>query len=150
MDNNIIDEIQTNRIEKNEKLFKYLAILTGVLAVLKIILRPEILSGDGSVIDYIISLSPIFFYFYYQSKTSKHKGQFIKWTKKSIEYKSKDVHNVITIDAVQAIKINLDSIDIQLKDGSTQTINIHDYTEYDDRLRIKSNFEKITTTPNSA
>lgn len=148
MDTNVIDHIESKRIEKNEKLFKYLALATAILAVFKIMLRPDILTGDGSKIDYVIALSPIFLYFYYQSKTSKHKGQFIKWTASAIEYKSKNIQNHIAIKDIQDIKINLDDIALLLKNGSTQVINIVDYTDFEDRKRIKTNFERLTATPN--
>ena len=148
MDTNVIDYIESKRIEKNSKLFKYLTIATVFIAVFKIILRPDILAGEGSTIDYAISLSPILLYFLYQSKNSKHKGQFIKWTQNTIEYKSKDIENSVAIPDIQDIKINFDDITLLLKDGSTQTINIIDYTDFADRKRIKSNFEKLITTPN--
>lgn len=145
MDNKdiLIDKITTNRVEKNENLFKGLAIATFILAILKIVIKPDILTGNGSIIDYLISLLPIYFYYNYRSKTSKHKGQFIEWRENILEFKSKDSHEKIDLEKITDISIHLDLITITLSDRTTKILNIEDYVEYDDRLRIKSNFERM-------
>jgi hypothetical protein len=143
MDKIVIDEIKSDRVEKFEKLFRNLAVITTFLAMARLALRPEILTGNGSTIDYLISLSPILFYASYKSKASKNTGQFIKWTETSIKYKTKDTHGDIVISDIKSIEINLDIINIVLKDASNHSINIEDFTKYEDRVRIKGNFEKV-------
>ena len=147
--NKVIDEIKTDRIEKFGKLFFYGAIATAILAVFKICLNPEILTGAGKFSDYVITLLPIYMYYNFRKKTSKHKGQFIKWTENYVEFKSKDNQSTVQYQDIQTVNIGLDNIAINLKDNSTHTINIEDYTNYDDRLRIKKNFETIITAPNN-
>jgi hypothetical protein len=145
----VIDEIKTDRIEKFDKFFFYGAIATAIIAILKIFLNPTILTGGGKLLDYIISLLPIYMFFNFRQKTANRKGQFIKWTEDSIQFKSKDTECKIFISEIKDIKIGLDKIDLHLENGSTQTINIDDFTNYNDRLRIKENFGKLITTPNS-
>ncbi|MCE3228234.1 MAG: hypothetical protein K0S32_2785 [Bacteroidetes bacterium] len=147
--NKIIDEISIDRIEKSRKFLFYGAIVTAIIAVLKIFMNPEILTGGGKLADYLISLLPIYLYFSFRKKTSSRKGQFIKWTENSVVFKSRGSENQILLTDIHNIKITLDNIDLHLKDGSTKTINIEDYSDYDDRMRIKGNFEKLTTRLNS-
>lgn len=139
----IVDHIESKRIEKNTELFKYLAISMGILAVFKIISHPEILLGNGQLMDYIISLSPLLLFLHYHSVTSKHKGQFIRWTEDKIEYKSKELNDIIAVSEIQNIEIHLELIRIYLADNIVHIINIEDYTEFEDRKRIKNNFKRL-------
>jgi hypothetical protein len=143
MDNTTNDYIDTKTVEKTTDLLKHLAIATGILAAFKIISQPDILTGAGQLTDYVISLAPICLFVAYQSKTSKHKGQFIRWTDSSVEYKSKERNGTVAISDLQTIDIKLDTIDLHLKDGLTHVINLEDYKDYSDRQRIKFNFEQL-------
>jgi hypothetical protein len=143
MDTSTDDYIETKTVEKTTDLLKHLAIAMGILAAFQLLSRPEILTGVGSLTDYLITLAPIGLYISYRSKTAQHKGQFIRWTDNSVEYKSKDQNGVVAISELSKIDINLDTIDLHVKDGATHVINLEDYKEYTDRLRIKSNFEKL-------
>jgi hypothetical protein len=139
----VIDEIKSERIEKFEKFFLYCAIGTALLLAIKIYLNTAILTGEGEAIDYVLPLLPISSYYTFRKKTSKRKGQFIRWTEKTIDYKSDGTEDTIFLTDIQDIHISLDMIDLHLNDGTTHTINVQDYADYNDRIRIKDNFTKV-------
>jgi hypothetical protein len=139
----MIDRIENKRFEKNIKLFRWLAVLTLIIAIIKISLDPNIFNSSGRKFDFIISLLPISLFLQYRQTANKWGGQFIEWTENEISFKSRKYDNtIINLDDIDEILIKLDTIEIRTKNKNF-VINIEDYTDYQIRLRLKNNFEKI-------
>lgn len=86
----------------------------------------------------------ILLFLYSRYRFRKWGGQFIEWNDKGIIYKARETSPTeISYDSIQDIAIHLDTIVFSLADGGERTLLIEDYQEYEDRLRIKANFEKI-------
>ena len=143
----LVERIENNRIEKFSKTLKILAIVTVVLAIGKVFLKPSILIGAGNLLDYLICFSPLYFYFDYKRKTKNWQGQFIEWRVDSFEFKTRNTSNILVpYNLLESIDIKFDQIEFKLKSGSTSSLSLEDFTDYKDRMRIKSNFEKLKLT----
>lgn len=137
------DRIENRRFEKNIKFFKWAAVITLVLAVLKIAFTPDILKGGGETADFLTSLIPIALFFQYRSTARKWGGQFIEWKENEISFKTRNYdHTTIHLSSIESIDIRLDIIEIKTSEQKYD-INIEDYTKYQDRIRLKENFNKI-------
>lgn len=133
--------IENKRYEKNLKLFKWGAILSLVLAAIRIAIEPEILSGVGSTIDFILLLYPIPLFILYYRTAKKWGGQFIEWKEDQISFKSRKYDKTtVPLSEIKSINIHLHIIEIETLKAKYE-INIEDYTAYKDRIRLKENFE---------
>lgn len=134
--------IENNRNEKNLRLFKWGAILSLVLAAIRITIEPQILSGV-STIDFILLLYPIPLFILYYRTAKKWGGQFIEWKEDEISFKSRKYDKTtILLSDIKSINIYLHIIEIETLNAKYK-INIEDYTAYSDRVQLKSNFEKV-------
>lgn len=132
------ERIENKRYEKNLRLFKWGAILSLVLAAIRVTIEPEILSGIGSTIDFILLLYPIPLFILYYRIAKKWGGQFIEWKVDEISFKSrKYAHTTIKISDINSINIRLHLIKIETNKMNYQ-INIEDYSNYNDRIRMKN------------
>ncbi|WP_428328723.1 hypothetical protein [Mucilaginibacter sp.] len=50
------------------------------------------------------------------------------------------------VTTIKSVSIKLDEIIVVNKDNQSFKINIADFIEYNDRLKIKSNFEKLAAS----
>lgn len=139
----LIDRIENTRFEKNIKLFKWVAILSFLLVIVRILFDLEIMNGGGKLSDLFTSLIPVGMFFQYRSTAKKWGGQFFEWKENEVEFKSRKYDKtVVTHNSIIQINIKLDIIEIKTNDKLYE-INIEDYTEYNDRLRLKNNFEQL-------
>ena len=137
------DRIENYRFEKNIKFFKWGVGITLILAVFKIVLTPDILNGGGKMTDFLTTLIPIGLFFQYRSTAKKWGGQFIEWKENEISFKTRKYDSTtIKMEEIQSVEIRLDLIIISTLQKKYE-INIEDYTEYKDRIRLKDNFGKI-------
>lgn len=137
-----IDKIENRRFERNIWFFKWSAIITLLLAILKIIFFPEIFDGSGKAGDFFLLLLPISFYFNYKRTAKNWGGQFIEWAENSISFKTRNyASTIIETKEIKNIDIALDVIRIQTSEKEFE-ISIEDYTNYEDRIRIKDNFKQ--------
>src|SRR5690554_4269932 len=137
------ERIENKRYEKNLTLFKWGAILSLALAAIRIAIEPEILSGIGSTIDYMLLLYPIPLFLLYYRTAQKWGGQFIEWKEDEISFKSRKYDKTtIRFSDIKSINIHLHIIEIETLKAKYE-INIEDYTAYSDRVQLKSNFEKV-------
>lgn len=139
----IIERLENHRYEKNIKFFRWLAIASAGLALLHIGLNPQILNGDGKALDFFNLLLPIVFYFQYYKTAKNWKGQFFEWRENEIEFKSRKYpRTIISHKELLDITIKLDLIILETT-KTTFEISIEDYTEYEDRIKLKSKFEEL-------
>jgi hypothetical protein len=139
----IIDRLENKRYEKNINLYKSAAVITLILAIFKVIYTPNIFTGFAKPVDFITSLIPIVIFIQFKRTAKKWGGQFIEWRENEVEFKSRKYDKIIVhYNNITSINIKLDIIKIETEQKKVE-INIEDYTEYEDRIRLKSNFEKI-------
>ncbi len=137
------NRIENRRYEKNIKLFKWLAIASLILIVARLSLDSSILTNGAKLGDLISTLFPLAFWFQYRITAKKWGGQFFEWRQNEIEFKSRKYERTtIPFDSIKEIDIRLDIIEIKTVNQLFE-INIEDYTEYEDRLKIKKNFELV-------
>ena len=140
----IVDRIENKKNEKSNRLFLFLAIASVPLAIANIATTPELFQNSWEVIDFLVFLFPVFLFLYYRRRLKKWGGQFIEWNKTGILYKARETSTTeIKYESIEDLSINLETIVFKLKDGSDKTLLIEDYLEYEDRIRIKGNFEKM-------
>lgn len=139
----IIDRLENKRYEKNIKFFKWVAIGSFIAAIARILSEPNILTGAGKTFDYVITLYPIGLYFQYRKTAKNWNGQFFEWKQNELKFKSRKYDKtIIAYTSIKSIEIKLDFIYIETTENSFE-INIEDYTEYEDRMRLKENFKKL-------
>lgn len=137
------DRIENRRFEKNIRFFKWSAIITFVLAVIKVIAFPEVLEEKGKTGDFFLLLLPIALYMNYRRTAKNWGGQYIEWTKDNISFKTRNHSStIIEIRKISKIDIEFDVIKIYTSKKQFK-ISIEDYTNYEDRIRIKDNFESL-------
>lgn len=109
----MIERIENNRNEKNLRLFKWGAILSLVLAAIRITIEPQILSGV-STIDFILLLYPIPLFIIYYRTAKKWGGQFIEWKEDQISFKSRKYDKTnVPLSEIKSINIHLHLIEIE-------------------------------------
>ena len=74
---------------------------------------------------------------------SQDAGLFIEWRADQIEYKTHKGAGLIDVSSLNHIDVGLDEIKIYSKTGHVQVINIERFSNYNTRLRIKSNFSQL-------
>lgn len=74
---------------------------------------------------------------------TNHSGQFIEWTADEIIFKLKNETSELTIqrNQIKTINIHLDIIEVFDKQGQKFVLDISDFSNYDDRLKIKENLQ---------
>ena len=83
------------------------------------------------------------FFIQYRKTAKKWSGQFIEWSDSQILFKTREYDKTtVELDDINSIEIKLDRIILRTKEKDFE-INIEDYTEYEDRLQLKNNFERI-------
>jgi len=144
MSSRIIDRIENRRFDKSNNLLKWLAIISLPIVVLYIANSTDGFKSFSSKLDLISFITPLFLFIFHRNRTKKWGGQFIEWKEDGVEYKSRESDIVsINFQDLSDIVINLDTIIFKLKNGLDKELLIEDYTEYEDRIRIKSNFESV-------
>ncbi|WP_242917424.1 hypothetical protein [Pontibacter liquoris] len=140
----LIDRVESKRMEKFRKIFFYLGVGSAIILTLKVFTRTSHSGTTGFLIDCLFMILPIYMMFkgYRNSKTRL--GQFIEWQAVDIQYKLKEDASIktISIKSINNINIGLDSIIVRT-DTEEFVLNIEDFTNYKEIKRIKRNFEII-------
>jgi hypothetical protein len=79
-----------------------------------------------------------------QKQLTNRSGQFIEWTTDTIVFKLKNetLPKTIQRNLVDSVNIHLDTIEVIDKTNQKFLLDISDFDKYEDRLKIKDNFEK--------
>ncbi len=147
IDKKVLNErIESRKIDRIQRVLVICAIVMAITSSFKIYSSTSIQrSRFGWWIDSVI-LVVIFanILLRHQKQLTNRKGQFIEWVPEAINYKLKNEDSAQTINRskINSINIHLDEIDINLKSGEKLLLDISDFDKYEDRLRIKANFEK--------
>ncbi len=147
----ISEKIESKRIIKSQKVFMILAALAIPLIVVKVYYGVS--GGTFQKIGYwlnaLILFVPIGIYLYQRKLiVDNNATPFIEWQGDKISYKTSADKKVVTIDidTIKSISIKLDSVEIFTAADLYHTINLADFVEYSDRVKIKTNFEKMQSS----
>lgn len=143
----INERIESNSMEKYGRVMLVCGIGTVLVCIAKLILATEIsLTGFGFWVDTLgISVLPIYMVFRTQKEFKRRSGQFIEWTNEHLTYKLKNEKkpDKILVADISNIQVNLDIIEIVVKDNTKHLLDISDFVKFEDRIKIKDNFEKM-------
>jgi len=143
----VIDRIESNKIEKYGRIMLGCGIGAVIVGVIKVVLATEVrLTGLGFWVDtLVISVLPIYTVFRTLKEIKKRSGQFIEWTNEHLAYKLKNEAkpDKILVSDIQDIQVHLNIIEIVSRDDKKYLLDISDFEKYEDRIRIKDNFERM-------
>lgn len=136
----ITDRMNNTRYEKNLKNYKRLAIGALILLVFQVLMAPVTFRDGFKLADTLTNLLPFTLLIHYYFTAKKWGGQYMQWTEDYFAFKSRKYPETqLPLSGIISIDIKLDTITIETKQQRFE-INIEDYTEYEDRLRMKENF----------
>jgi hypothetical protein len=142
----VIDKIVNHMYSKSGKTYRRMAIGILVLACIHLLMSP-IIYHDGFTWFTVLSMSigsvPLLIHSFFSHRNKR--GQFIEWSEEAIVFKNKKYSSTkVLLKDIKSIEIGLDVVEIETKE-KTYKIDIEDYTEYEDRLRLKRNFRSIAS-----
>jgi hypothetical protein len=103
------------------------------------------ITGLGWWFDTLLLVTlPVYFLLKNQKQLTNRSGQFIEWTTDTIVFKLKNetLPKTIQRNLVDSVNIHLDTIEVIDKTNQKFLLDISDFDKYEDRLKIKDNFEK--------
>jgi len=146
----VIDRIESTWINRTSKILIFCGIGSLIVVVFKLYLRSENKSfGIGFLFDILIlSAISIYFILLTQRQLNKRKSQFIEWKEDSISYNLKEETGAqnIFLDEISHIDIELNKISITNGKNQKYVLDISDFYNYKDRVRIKENFSRVSAT----
>jgi hypothetical protein len=90
------------------------------------------------------------FYYDYRKKVKTLGGQFIEWSENEISFKSRQEETkTIKLDSIKKIEIKSSEVLLNTIEDLSYTINLDDYREYSEKIKIKNNFKILKTKPNN-
>lgn len=75
---------------------------------------------------------------------SRRSGQFIQWTEEEVLFKAGGIEGTIPVRMIRKIQIEEEKIIIMQQNGCQECLDLSDFNNYKTRLRIKSNFSKLS------
>lgn len=146
-----MERIETNSTDRKLKWVRYLGVLAIIVMIIRMMmLNDQNFSGLGKFGDtmVLILIGGYFTYRSYTKEINNRLGQFIEWEDDKITFRLKEDKNSTSIlkSEVEHICIAVDVIKIIKKGGMVFNLDISDFSEYEKRIRIKSNFTQMTAT----
>ena len=142
----LTDRIESRKIDKAKRIMLFCGIVLILVSVVKFLTATSMqLTGIGWWFDTLLLVSlPLYFLLKNQKQLTNRSGQFIEWTNDAIIYKLKNEVSQQTIqrNQVESIIIHLNTIEVINKANEKFLLDISDFDKYEDRLKIKDNFER--------
>lgn len=140
-----VDRIESHKIQKVKKRMLFYGIALIIIPIVKYLTSSiNQLTRAGWWIDTLLfSALPAYFLLKTQHEYSKRKFQFIEWTDEKIIYRLKNESSEKSIqrNLIEIINIHLDYIEIFDTSNQKYILDISDFDDYGDRLKIKENFK---------
>ena len=138
------NRIETHKIDRIIKFMLFCGISLIIISIIKIF-TSEFIQTKGFVWWFDV-LWPLIFCLAMLTNyknLKNRRGQFIEWTKDDLIFKLKNEvePKKIRQNQIESIIIQADIIEIIEKSKQTNILDISDFNKYEDRLKIKSNFE---------
>ena len=142
----ITDRIESRKIDKAKKIMLFCGIGLILISVIKFFTGTSSqITGLGWWFDTLLLVTlPVYFLLKNQKQLTNRSGQFIEWTTDTIVFKLKNetLPKTIQRNLVDSVNIHLDTIEVIDKTNQKFLLDISDFDKYEDRLKIKDNFEK--------
>ena len=142
------ERIEAKSIDKGIKLLKYLGLALALLGLAMVSIEGLKFRGVGELFDKLLFVViGVSLFSAANSKKSKERlGQFFEWQNNVVKFRLKGHHSEYEIhrNEIKNALIHLDNITLDLIDGRQLFLDISDFKKYEDRVRIKSNFEALT------
>jgi hypothetical protein len=142
----ITDRIESRIIDKAKKIMLFCGIGLILISVIKFFTGTSSqITGLGWWFDTLLLVTlPVYFLLKNQKQLTNRSGQFIEWTTDTIVFKLKNetLPKTIQRNLVDSVNIHLDTIEVIDKTNQKFLLDISDFDKYEDRLKIKDNFEK--------
>lgn len=120
---------------------KGISLAMFLLLAVRLILEPEAWKTFG----FLMSSAPALLFFGYWLYLRRLGPQFIDWTGSHLIFKiGKERERNIPLQNIKRVEVKLDEIILHHNDGASTSINIESFQEYEDRLKIKENFQSIS------
>lgn len=139
----LIERIDLSRKQKTIDIFKIVIVCYLFVWVLSMILFKSSLSNINHT-DLTSLAIPMVLYFNVVGYISADRDLFVEFHSQKIQYKTNTESGCITLDAISKVNISIDEIRVHLKNDGIRNINISRFSNYNDRLRLKANFQSIS------
>ncbi len=142
----ITDRIESRKIDKAKRIMLFCGIGLILISVIKFLTATSSqITGLGWWFDtLLLAALPVYFLLKNQKQLTNRSGQFIEWTTETIVFKLKNetLPKTIQRNLVDSVNIHFDTIEVIDKTNQKFLLDISDFDKYEDRLKIKDNFEK--------
>ena len=140
------DRIESRKIDKAKRIMLFCGIVLVLISVIKFLTATSSqITRWGWWFDTLLLVAlPLYFLLKNQKQLTNRSGQFIEWTVDTIVFKLKNEVSpqIIQRNQVDTINIHLDTVEVIDKANQKFILDISDFDKYEDRLKIKDNFEK--------
>jgi hypothetical protein len=149
MESELIDKVEDNRLIKSRKKNKISVIIWMILLFLQIYIGTS-RDVPGIVcycINILLAIVTLIQYLNDGRKIRTGLGMpFIEWWADKVVYRSKkeSENHVVLNDNIISIKIKMDEINVYAAENKDYLINLDEYPDYNQRVTIKANFEKLS------
>ena len=141
----VTERFESLKIDKAKKLILFCGIAMVFILVIKFLMgtSSQITSLAWWFEILLLVSIPIYILVKNQKQFTDRSGQFIEWTSDSIVYKLKNKVSPQKVqrDQIEIVNIHLETIEIITKTNEKFLLDISDFDKYEDRLKIKNNFE---------
>ncbi len=140
------DRIESRKIDKAKRIMLFCGIGLVLISVIKFLTATSNqITGLGWWFDTLLLVAlPLYFLLKNQKQLTNRSGQFIEWTVDTIVFKLKNEVSpqIIQRNQIDTINIHLDTVEVIDMSNQKFLLDISDFDKYEDRLKIKDNFEK--------
>ena len=148
MKDQLLDRVTTRRIEKYQVVFKILAAICAIGAIIATacIVFVSFVKTFNFWFDYsVLLLMPLLYTAAIRELAKNRKGQFIEWWTDRIVYKTKNdtAAHTLSLDVIEFVTITRIHIEIVVRNGGIWLINLDDFADFSMREHIKENFERL-------
>ena len=141
----VTERFESLKIDKAKKLILFCGIAMVFILVIKFLMgtSSQITSLAWWFEILLLVSIPIYILVKNQKQFTARSGRFIEWTSDSIVYKLKNEVSPQKVqrDQIEIVNIHLETIEIITKTNEKFLLDISDFDKYEDRLKIKNNFE---------
>lgn len=139
----LIERVNLSRKQKTIDIIKIVIVCYLFIWVLSMISFKSSLSNINHT-DLTALAIPMVLYFNVVGYISGDRDLFVEFHSKKIQYKTNTESGCLKLDAISKVDISIDEIRVHLKNDGIRSINISRFSNYNDRLRLKSNFQSIS------
>tara|TARA_B110000091_G_C13554735_1_gene365959 strand:+ start:166 stop:672 length:507 start_codon:yes stop_codon:yes gene_type:complete len=144
------ERIENKGFAKTVRTFKILTIISLSIVTLLFLTDHVFKITDIGYVNLSGFIFVVGFYYEYKKKSKTLGGQFIEWRENEISFKSRQEEaTTIKLDSIDKIEIKSSEVLLNTIEDLSYIINLDDYREYTQKIKIKNNFKLLKTKPNN-